>query len=356
MIVRIVVIVVISILLMPLVFSEPDLCRNPKLDSIAFVSPDSLFFTSGGYYWYIKETDLPPGPPTDKLPDGFVRGDAAIYCDYLSVCGNASNVRHEQHIVLVENTAQGNRIIDFDIKKKTWLTSRKWHSDHMIGNSKIDSKKEIDAMFSVDNTNVFLVQNQSYAGVEWTECCGRGNYSKAFDSKESYGLMNSYQNIPIDAITVKGKQMYYFIGPSFWVANITTFSGGTITLFKGQSKNVSSQFFKYKECPEIPKPENVPQKPSDQNPDKGDEPSDPNAHKSEDIEPSTSGTTFLVVIIIVVVVVVALVIGIVVFVMRGKSKEAQEKDKKGVPAASRKPKVAAKAAKPVVSKVKPSKK
>ncbi len=42
-----------------LVLSEPNLCSNPKIDSIAFIKGlNQYFFTSGGYYWLLKDTEF----------------------------------------------------------------------------------------------------------------------------------------------------------------------------------------------------------------------------------------------------------------------------------------------------------
>ena len=90
----------LSLSLIPLLLSEPDLCQNPKLDSIAYVSGKFMwFFTSGGYYWYIKESDFPPRSPSGKLPDGFTRGDAVFYSDWIKVCESSPNSRQPKYRV-----------------------------------------------------------------------------------------------------------------------------------------------------------------------------------------------------------------------------------------------------------------
>jgi hypothetical protein len=64
-----------------LVLSQPDLCRNPRLDSIAWMSDSNqYFFTSDGWYWIVKETEFPPPVANAKpLPNGFKKGEAAVY-------------------------------------------------------------------------------------------------------------------------------------------------------------------------------------------------------------------------------------------------------------------------------------
>ena len=344
--------VVVILLLAPLVLNEPDLCRNPKLDSIAFVSPDLWFFTSGGYYWFINGSDFPPGPPTGKLPDGFKKGDAAFYCDYLNACKNVPDARTDQSVVVVEKGEDGNQIIDFNTKDRTWNKSHELTSYHMMERPNIKLREEIDAIFSVGMTEVFIVQKDKYAGLDWKQSCSPKNYSVQFEAKSISHLQNS-MDVPFDAITVKESTLYYFIGSKFWRSKVTKSKNGTIVILKGEQQNVSTVFFKFKECAQTdqkPNENSGAKEPQNSNPDKNDgQQSGTLPGESQDSESSQEsglGTIFLIVIVVSVVAVVLLVIGIVVFAMSAKPKPVPGKGKKAVPAPIPKPNAVPKPIKP----------
>jgi hypothetical protein len=64
-----------------IILSQPDLCENSRFDSFGWVADENIyFFTSGGYYWYVKQNEMPP-PLTrgQPLPNGFKIGESALY-------------------------------------------------------------------------------------------------------------------------------------------------------------------------------------------------------------------------------------------------------------------------------------
>ena len=294
------------------VLSQPDLCRNPKLDSIAWIPPLKMwFFTSGGYYWYMKD-EFPPGPPSGKLPEGFSRGDGAFFADLLNVCKKVPNARQtknmrtdDQLIYVVEKTNDGNQILQYDPKTQSnpWSQSHSLKSDRVIGRSYIeDPEGKIDAMFGVGDSDVFLVQEKKFAGVNWLNLCSNPEgYSKAYPTQNTDDLMSSRGSY--DAITVKDNQMYLFIGNAFWTASID-FRNQRLTVAKSEEKNVSSKFFKFKDCPAVqPLPPNEDSKPSAVD-SKDKDVADPNKSpdNSKDSKESTKSSVVSVIFLILIVI------------------------------------------------------
>jgi hypothetical protein len=64
-----------------IVLSQPDLCENPRFDSFEWVTDENMyFFTSGGYYWYFKQNEMPPPLARGQLrTNGFKIGESALY-------------------------------------------------------------------------------------------------------------------------------------------------------------------------------------------------------------------------------------------------------------------------------------
>jgi hypothetical protein len=63
------------------------------------------FFTSGGYYWYLKEEQLiPRKEEVTPLPNGFKVGDAAVFRNAMNICPKAQtqNIGKEKEVILVE--------------------------------------------------------------------------------------------------------------------------------------------------------------------------------------------------------------------------------------------------------------
>src|SRR5438105_4467872 len=128
------------------VISQPDLCRNAKVDSITYIDDKKLwFFTSGGYYWLLKPEHFPPTAKNSKgkLPNGFQRGDAAVYWDTLNHCSKSQSPTkpHERVVVLVEYINGKNQYMEFDVRspENKWSEPKDITNYHFIGRIKVNN-------------------------------------------------------------------------------------------------------------------------------------------------------------------------------------------------------------------------
>ena len=90
------VLITIVLLSVAIVHCQPDLCTNPKIDGITYVTNLKMYFIiSGGYYWYNNTFNFPLGLKRNqakKLPYGFT-GQSVVYLNIVDACSNQNNVQ-----------------------------------------------------------------------------------------------------------------------------------------------------------------------------------------------------------------------------------------------------------------------
>ena len=90
------VLITIVILSVAVVHCQHDLCINPKIDGITYVTNLKMYFIiSGGYYWYNNTFNFPMGfkqNQAKKLPYGFT-GQSVVYLNTIDACSDQNNVQ-----------------------------------------------------------------------------------------------------------------------------------------------------------------------------------------------------------------------------------------------------------------------
>ncbi len=231
--------------------SQPNLCENPKIDSIVYLGIYKMyFFTSSGYYWLIKEKQMPP--PIDKakpLPYGFKIGESATFKDTLFACipdKTSGPVLHEQEIYLTEKTSNGQKIMIFNIRSFSWRKAFDYKKDRIISEAPVDWSHKIDSMFDFNISEIYVIQGSNYAAINFTTIC---------NNPKNYSMAHSLQNVidfqifsPIDAMTMRGdRDLYIFIETQYYVfkVDLKRSGNGRIYGIKSGAKSIKKDFFKY---------------------------------------------------------------------------------------------------------------
>jgi hypothetical protein len=237
------------------VFCGPDLCGNPKIDSIVWIDRNKMwFFTSGGYYYYVKEGVMPPLKSDEKpLPSGFKVGEAAVLRETELVCNKGKTEamkKDEVLIYLVEKMGDRNRIHIYDTRindeNKRWITGSDpldFNNDHSVGQAKIDKTKPIDAMVS-RGSQLYLIQGFNYAGIDLSKLCiNTDDYANAFDFHNVTDFQTVYS---VDAMTIKENgKAYMFIKDEFWIIKLDDPKPGLLTGTKdNNAQQIATDFFK----------------------------------------------------------------------------------------------------------------
>jgi len=238
-----------------MVLSQPDLCQNPKIDSIEWISDQKMyFFTSGGYYWIIKYNELPPSRSKGKpLPGGFKKGESAVYLNTLIDCKSsmAANKHSEQQIYVSEMTPKGHELIIYDIRDNKWsATPESFSNNKIISPAGVSVRRKLDAMFiRHPSSELFVIQGNRYAGVNYLKLCHDKN---AFTTAVgAHNLTELHIKDQLDASTLVGDTLYLFFGDQYWTYKT---DGSTLV---GQVRgnkipiplSIKTDFFKYlKDC------------------------------------------------------------------------------------------------------------
>ena len=324
----------------------PDLCGNgAKLDSITFVKSNNMwFFTSGGHYWYVKDSEFPPKTPGQPLPGGFKKGEAAFFLDYLNNCKGTKrpdgNIFQNQEIHLLETIDGETKVMIYDVLSPSNPWSKEpisYDKIRALSKAKVDFTKTIDATFVYKGTNVVVIQGQKYSVVDVKGVCTDPN---AFGiSKEGRPNIELNVQTTIDATTdIKEDDYFYlFQDQIFWKVKIHsyTIADGKFITTKGAVLDVVTEFFKFQEnCKLPPKDDSqttvkplgagavgaVETQPSP----KDGETSTPNAADNETTQ-KDGGFLWIIVIVIVIIVVLIAIVLIACLAMgrKGKGDEAK---------------------------------
>ncbi len=288
------------------------------------------FFTSGGYYWIIKDSEnlLPKKEDAKKLPQGFKVGDAAVYRNTLTVCGTAQtqNIQREIEIILVEKQGSANNVIVYDLREDKWKPPTVLANDRILGQAQIDKIQTIDAMFVGEKAEIYLVQGKSYAAVDYMKLCSNpSDYATAFE-KSSINDFNF--NNHIDAMTmIKNNNLLLFSGSTYLELRIikpqrTPGKINAVRIGSNVAKSIAYEFFKCNVTESGPTPGVVvptPEPPTD-NP----EPSKDTGLQTTGSPPDEekSGVIFIILGVVAAVVVVIVIALIAVVTMRKKKSEA----------------------------------
>lgn len=328
------------------VLSQPDLCQNPKLDSIAWIDDQKqYFFTSGSYYWLIKENEMPPPQEkAKKLPNGFTKAESAVYKNSLSACVSSpsENKHQEQEIIISQLMSDGRHMLMvLDLRDKAWKEPIVYNKDRTFSPMQVDWSKSLDAMFSYVTTDIYGVQGKRYAGVNFAKICENPDeFARAYTGQNNTDFATIDQ---IDAMTMKGnKDLYMFIGNDFFIYKVDSSSGsGIIRGLKGRVNSIKKDFFKFTDkCgsgplpPPRPEPGPTPE-PGPPNPPKPPEPEPPQESQpaQEATEKSKGGSSSMWIIIgvILLIIVVAIIAVMAVLAMRRK-RNASEAEPSGLTA------------------------
>jgi len=325
--------VVFTLRIADLVISQPDLCQNPRLDSIAYIADKKMyFFTSGGYYWLLKDNEFPPTQDKAKpLPNGFKTGEAAIYMNTMKTCALSPNPNRpqEHEVYVMEKTADGNKFMIYDVRSQTWKQPENYEANHYISKARIDWNLPIDAMFEYNPREIYVVQAAKYAAIQYVNVCNNpDNYADPYEvfSTDHFGTRN------ISAMTlVEPNTLYMFFGDLFWPIIILPreSANGKIVGRKQSSRSLKTEFFKFTEVCQTP----IGGSAADTSPkiDESVATVDGRENTSEPSESSGSsgGSGALVIFVIVVIVVVLTIVGVVVFLLMGKKKTESDPTKPG---------------------------
>jgi hypothetical protein len=235
--------------------SGPDLCKNPKIDSIVWVERNEMwFFTSGGYYYYIKDGIMPPPKSEAKpLPSGFKVGEAAVLRETEVVCGKEKTDamgKNEVLIYLVEMVGDSNKIHIFDTRvdeSKRWITGSiplEFNNDHSVGQAKVDKTKSIDAMVS-RGSQLYLIQGSNYAGIDLTPLCADTN--SFANSLDVHSITEFGTNNAIDAMTITtdNKKALMFAKEQFWYVKLNDPKSGSLAGIKDNiGQQIDTDFLK----------------------------------------------------------------------------------------------------------------
>jgi hypothetical protein len=328
------------------VFCGPDLCENPKIDSIVWIDRNKMwFFTSGGYYYYVKEGVMPP-PKSDAkpLPSGFKVGEAAVLRETELICNKGKTEamkKDEVLIYLVEKMGDRNRIHIYDTRindeNKRWTTGSDpldFNNDHSVGQAKIDKTKPIDAMVS-RGSQLYLIQGFNYAGVDLSKLCvNTDDYANAFDFHNITDFQTVYS---VDAMTIKENgKAYMFIKDEFWIIKLDDSKPELLTGTKDNSaQQIATDFFK---CGPGGQSETNDTISSNGSEPPTDSPPIPEPSKSAGVESKGSssgeekGSGIWIIGLIVAIVVVVIVIALIAVIAMRKKKSGAESEADGMAA------------------------
>ena len=255
---------ILLVLVLKGVICGNNFCKNGAiLDSIVFVkSQNMFFFTSGGHYWYVKKNQFPPKGMGTPLPEGFKRGEAAFFIDYLNNCKGTKRPDGQQldsqEIHILENIDGETKVMIYDVRNPTDPWSKEPIPHYMVkglSQAKIDFSKTIDATFVHQGLYLIIIQDTIYAIVDLKDVCtdpnafGRGTKSREFSELDVESI--------VDATTEWESPVKFllFQSQSYWEVVIQNeyWTEGRIHTMKGTQKESVRSFFNYSENCKIPR-------------------------------------------------------------------------------------------------------
>ncbi len=109
----------------------------------------------------------------------------------------------------------------FDVRYKTRSEPKDFSADQLLSQVEVNKAETIDAIFVKEKAEIYLVQGQTYAGVDYMNMCSNpSSFAKAFKFGDTTDLLTRNR---IDAITKnRHNQLLIFESSQFWVLNITS--------------------------------------------------------------------------------------------------------------------------------------
>jgi len=138
--------------------SEPDLCLNPsKVFGIAYIDSYKMKWaiTTSGFYWLLKQNELPFSQNAIKLPHNFKRGDA-IVLKSLYECKEPQN--DEFSVIFVELIDQRLQYFSYNIDNGKISEPKDLEKDLIFGKADIDYTRKLDALFNGVSGQLFFIQ------------------------------------------------------------------------------------------------------------------------------------------------------------------------------------------------------
>ena len=348
-------------------------CKDSTIDAIAYANDQKMYFiASGGHYWWIKETGFPPKDSAAKqFENGFKSPTAAVYIDGDTGCRIQSRVpgirAREKEVWVMEIIDGKQKIMSYDTKYGKWGTPIGYDEDHCISKARVDFNKPIDAMFTRNNLEVFLVQGDRYAMVDCKFICTDPENKFGADKPDSktqdfgtkdpiYGMLVIAENRK-EKLVMFQKKVYYAMD----IQKRQSINGKVIATKYGAGKSILTDFLRVTsdtECtgPSTPPPLDteptevpdvtnseisIPETSSEAAPEPPPDPELEPPGPADDDTPTTTqkptgeGSSLWIIIVIIVIVLIVVAVGLcLLFAMRAKKTEDTEASKPGGVAAT----------------------
>ena len=323
------------------------LCKDSQIDAIAYAKDLRMYFISiGGYYWWVKDNKFPiKESDAKKLPSPFTKATAAVYIDGDAGCAvqTRSGMKSGEKEIWITDIIDGQvKMMAYDTKLGKWSSKGpiNYDQDKCIAKAQIDftSGKPIDAMFTRNYLEVYLVQGTKYAMVDCKFLCSNPDGSEFGTDSSPFSTSDFGTQDPINGMfTMDNKKLLMFHEKQYYVMTIDErlSENGKVKANKaGSGKDINTDFLKLQELPdqcsddapppnEEPGPDtnsespDVPEPDPDPLPDAGSEP------EPEDESEGGSGMLWIIVAVVAIALIVIVAL-LAFFAMRKKSGEGQE--------------------------------
>jgi len=92
-------------------------------------------------------------------------------CKSISGANSDSGVS-EKEIFISEKTSNGHKFMIFDVRNNAWKEPFDRSSDNCIGRAQIkDWESSLEAMFEYKTFEIFVVQGDTYAAIDFSKLC-----------------------------------------------------------------------------------------------------------------------------------------------------------------------------------------
>ena len=326
--------------------SSAILCNDSKIDAIAYTQDNGMYFISiGRYYWWVKNNKFPiKESDALELPSPFTKATAAVYIDADAGCAvqTRSGMKAKEKEIWITDYIDGEvKMMAYDTKYGKWTKGPiSYEQENCIAKAQIDftSGKPIDAMFTRNYLEVYLVQGTKYAMVDCKFLCSDPDSGQfGMDSKASSTSDFGTQD-PINAMfrleNKADSSLLMFQEKKYYEVTVKSKNGKLVFNKRGPGKDIIKDFLKLKDLPDECGGEATPPLPSpseEPEPENSESPDVPEAEPSAGVEPQNSNVppedSDMMLWIIVAIVAIALIVIVTLlafFVMKKKPAQDQE--------------------------------